>query len=328
MWVYNRSVMRPRCAYKSGPLASAIRTAVLVGAAALCVLSIPMLLAKSQDNPARSAAQTPESTNAAVPGYVPTMIFDVASVRQADVNPLRITMSGGFKPLNSGNLTLENFSFQNLFSLAFPATDHKVDGFQNLPKELQQFATRFVVEAKADAATDDKLAKLPVEQVRLEQAHMIQVLLAERFNLKVHWETRDSSTYDLVVTNPKRLQTTGAPPTAEEVKAFGDNGVPPLYQTRCGGSGCEYVAHGATPADIADMLQLQFGAPITDKSGLTGTYYFDLHYFRLRSNDEVSEVPWPPLETAIQDQLGLKLVPSHGPVHFLVIDHAEMPSAN
>ncbi|HEX3939912.1 MAG TPA: DUF3738 domain-containing protein [Acidobacteriaceae bacterium] len=45
-----------------------------------------------------------------------------------------------------------------------------------------------------------------------------------------------------------------------------------------------------------------------------------------RSDNETN--PWPPLEIAIQDQLGLKLVPSHGPVPFLVVDNMQMPSEN
>jgi uncharacterized protein (TIGR03435 family) len=94
--------------------------------------------------------------------------------------------------------------------------------------------------------------------------------------------------------------------------------------------GFEYIAHGATSADIAKMLTGQFGHPVTDKTGLTGKYDFDLKTYQTRASDRKDEEtnPWPPLETAIQDQLGLKLVTSHGPVQALVIDHIEMPTEN
>jgi uncharacterized protein (TIGR03435 family) len=268
-----------------------------------------------------------KATGAVSAEYVPTMTFDVASIREMKTNPMAgIIVGGGFQPPNSGNLTLQNFTLGNLIRRAYPGGDHKFDGIQTLPVRLR--IAYFDVIAKADSSTNDKLAKLPAGQMRLEQAHMVQVLLAERFRLEVHWETRDSSTYDLIVTNPKRLQTTGAPPSADEIKRFGDSGVPPLYTVGGSVTGFEFIAHGATAADIVEALTLSFGAPVTDKTGLTGKYDFDLHYFNVRASAEDAADPAPPLQTAIQDQLGLKLVPSHGPVRFLVIDHAEMPSAN
>lgn len=100
---------------------------------------------------------------------------------------------------------------------------------------------------------------------------MIQAMLAERFNLKVHWESRNSATYDLVVSHRGKLRSTGVPPSAEETKMFGDRGVPPLYQ-RGGVKGFEYIARGATTADVAEMLSGQFAAPVSDKTSLTGKY--------------------------------------------------------
>jgi uncharacterized protein (TIGR03435 family) len=62
------------------------------------------------------------------------------------------------------------------------------------------------------------------------------------------------------------------------------------------------------------MLTGQFGTPVNDLTGLSGKYDFDLKTYQTsdtgRQIDETN--PWPPLETAIRDQLGLKLVRSHG----------------
>jgi uncharacterized protein (TIGR03435 family) len=230
--------------------------------AAMCVAA-PVLLA--QDNAPQSA----------FPAYVPTMTFDVAAVRQTKPDAtLGFTVWGGFQPPNSSNFVLQNNSIANLIGWAYPGGDHKVDGYRNLPTDLR--SAMFDISAKADAASNQQLAKLPEDQVRLKQAHMVQVLLAERFNLKVHWETRDSSTYDLVATNPKRMQTTGAPPSDDVIKAAGNKGVPPLYQSGSSQSGFEFIAHAATMADLADMLRIRFGAPVTDKTGLAEKYYFDL----------------------------------------------------
>jgi uncharacterized protein (TIGR03435 family) len=158
---------------------------------------------------------------------------------------------------------------------------------------------------------------------------MIQSMLAERFNLKVHWETRDAQAYDLVVSKPGKLLFTGAPLSAEEKKTWGDNAPPPIYQKN-DGEGFDFIGHGATMGILASMMEGQFGAPVYDKTGLTGKYDFNLKYFQIRNSDRRDDEtnPLQPLESAIEDQLGLKLVRSHGPVKFLVIDHAEMPTPN
>lgn len=260
-----------------------------------------------------------------------TMTFEVASIRQSKTDlALGITVSGGFEPPSSSHLILRNFSFRNLLAMAYPKYEvgGKVLGFSNLPGELR--AAYFDVQAKADAATEDQLAKLPRAQAQLEQSHMVQVLLADRFNLKAHWEMHVGNTYNLVLSKPGKLHSAGTHPSAEERKSFRDRAMPPLYQKGDSSNGFEYIAHGATMTDVANMLAEQFGAPVIDKTGLTGKYDFDLKTYGVRSDDRLeAEVnPWPPLEAAIQDQLGLKLIPSRGPVKYLVIDHAEMPSPN
>ncbi len=253
------------------------------------------------------------------------MTFDVASVRESKLDPDRgFIVSGGFVG-QTGTLRVTNFSMMNLLMLAYPVEGHQIEG---IPREFWWAA--FNVEAKSNAEMDEKLAKLTKEQRGLEREHMVQAMLAERFNLKAHWETRDSATYDLVVAKRGRLQSTGAPPSAEELKGFGEHPIPPLYQRGSSMHGFEYIAHGATSADVAKMLSGQFGRPVDDKTGLTGKYDFDLKTYQTRSRDRKEDEtnPWPPLETAIQDQLGLKLVDSRGPMRVLVIDHVEKPSAN
>ena len=147
------------------------------------------------------------------------------------------------------------------------------------------------VEAKLDDANDQKLAKLTSAQIDLEHQHMAQALLADRFHLKAHWEDRRGETYDLVVAKPGKMSSTGPAPTAEELKDFGTHPIPPLYQSGDGVRGYEYIAHGASTADIASMLTMQFGKPVTDKTGLTGKYYFDLKYHNLFADDHGNDDP-------------------------------------
>jgi uncharacterized protein (TIGR03435 family) len=261
--------------------------------------------------------------------YSPSMTFDVASIRQTNPDAAGgFVVGGGFGPTTSSHLSLVNNDLWNLLLLAYPIDGHRVEGLRRLPLDLQR--AMFNLEAKADEAADARLAMLPKEQRILEQEHMMQVLLVERFNVKVHWETRDSVVYDLVVAKQGKIQSTGAPPTASEVAGFGNRGVPPIYQQGDSRYGFEYIAHGATMSEIVAMFQSQFSTPIVDKTGLTGKYHFHLKAYQSESGERALDEtnPWPPLETAIYDQLGLKFDRSHGPVQFLVVDHAEMPTAN
>ena len=73
-----------------------------------------------------------------------------------------------------------------------------------------------------------------------------------------------------------------------------------------------------------------FGRPVSNKTGLTGTYDFVLKYKGQtdldRSADDMD--PTPPLDRALQEELGLKVEAAKGPVKVLVIDHVEKPSPN
>jgi uncharacterized protein (TIGR03435 family) len=315
--------------------------------AATLVLAVPIILGLAHvvqvhaqvvtEKPARNIAEKkpiseippvskPDKAPAPEEAYVPTMTFDVASVRESkpDVQG-GFRVGGGFEPQNSSHVLLTNHSLMNLLIWAYGVKSHQIEG---IPMEFNW--AMFNVEAKSDSAMDERLAKLTKEQVRLEHEHMFQVLLAERFKLKVHWETRNVETYELVVSKPGRLKSTGELPSPDELKNFGNRPIPPLYQRGSSMRGFEYPAHGATTLDIAQMLSMQFGRPVADKTGLTGKYDFNLQTYQVRLSDRKDDEtnPWMPLEIAIQDQLGLKLVPSQGPMQKLIIDHVEKPSEN
>ena len=272
-------------------------------------------------------------TSVAADAYVPTMTFDVASVRESKVTPQGgFVVRGWFQPITSSHLHVENWSMENLLTLAY-STPGRPLHFNDLEagdslKDMRW--TLFNVDAKADPDTDARLATLPDQQRLSEQRHMVQALLAERFKLKVHWEDREKPTYDLVVAKPGRLVSTGAPPSEEELKRFGDRPIPSLYQSGSSMRGFEYIGHGATTADIANMLTGQFGLKVNDKTGLAGKYDFHLKTYQVKAEDRKMDEtnPWPPLENAVEDQLGLKLVRSKGLVRTLVVDHVERPTEN
>ncbi len=92
---------------------------------------------------------------------------------------------------------------------------------------------------------------------------------------------------------------------------------------------------------LAQQLSLRLGRPVVDRTGLTGHYSFNLHWTPDPSEEErLKSSEWtgvgvsgpapsgPPLLEAVQQQLGLKLVPVTEPVQVLVVDHAEEPAQN
>ncbi len=281
-------------------------------------IAVALPAAFGQGGASAATASSPDADSA----YMPTLTFDVASIRQSPpADSYRV--SGSFSP-HSSSLSVTNFDVMNLVILAYGVQPYQLSG-------LPDWRAMFNIQAKSDSAADDRMAKLSMDQERLEQQHMVQVLLADRFHLKVHWETGEGPTYDLVVTKRGRLQAAkGNPPSPEDLKFWGDKSIPPLYQRGDSRVGFDFIAHGCSMGEIADMLAGQFGLPVSDETGLTGKYDFDLKYYQTRYSDRRNDDlnPLSPLESAIQDQLGLMLKPSNGSIPTLVIDHIEMPSPN
>jgi uncharacterized protein (TIGR03435 family) len=258
--------------------------------------------------------------------YVPTMTFDVASVRQSKVDAnVGVTMSGRFVP-HTTMLRLINWRIESIVSYAYGIDEYQIVGAPQWP-----WPTVFVIEAKGDSEANAKMAALTADQQLAEQRHMFQAMLADRFKLQAHWQTKQGDIYNLVVAKggPKLGASGTMPPSADELKIFDGKPLPPLRQKNDGG-GYDFIGHDCPVEYLAGMLTSQFARPVIDKTGLTGKYDFILKYKRATNRDRPVDDPdpMPPLDEAIQDQLGLKLEPAKGPVKVLVIDHIEKPSAN
>jgi uncharacterized protein (TIGR03435 family) len=284
----------------------------------------------SAQAPGLGSQTAADSRTPDVPGYVPSMTFDVASVKEAKVDMgAGFTVGGGFIPYNGTHLRMVNVTIENLVERAYGINFLRIEWPKDQAGDLMQ--TRFTVEAKADAEASERFSHLNPDEIAVEQQHMLQALLQERFNLKAQWVTRDAKTYDLVVVKKGRMQeSTGAPPSADDLKVWGDRPIPVMYLKGSSTGGVEHIAHAATMADIVKMIATEFRHPVTDKTGLTGKYDFDVKSYQVysaeRKDDETN--PWPTLSAALQDQLGLKVVPAHGPVAMLVVEQIEKPTAD
>ena len=160
---------------------------------------------------------------------------------------------------------------------------------------------------------------------RDQQMAMLRGLLSDRFQLRFHREQKQFSIYELVLAKSGPKLKTSTAPTDEPPKL-----ISMVYPQKIA-----LPARNATMAEFASLLQRAIlDRPVVDKTGLTARYDFDLEW----APDETqfggdvpvapSDAPNAPLFTALQEQLGLRIVPTRGPVQALWIDAAERPSAD
>jgi uncharacterized protein (TIGR03435 family) len=145
---------------------------------------------------------------------------------------------------------------------------------------------------------------------------MIAPMLADRFHLKTHTETRVKPIYELVVAKggPKM---TPAP----------DSNVDGSLNMGFSNNDWKLTARGVLMADFAASLSRARHRPVLDKTGLPGRFTFTLTWTSEDDTDTDAHAA-PGLSTAIQEQLGLRLQSTKGPVDTLVVDHVEMPTEN
>jgi bla regulator protein blaR1 len=197
---------------------------------------------------------------------------------------------------------------------------------------------RFDIEAKVSSSDTDALHNLNPDQRRL----MLQPLLADRFQLKVHTEARDLPVLVLVVAKggPKLHEAKPGDTYPNGLKGFDGGGGPGMMLMRPG----QLTAQGVDLSFVAKQFSQQLGRTVQDKTGLTGKYDFTLQWKPDRDPSPMPGAPQPGQQgpaatlspdsseasifTAVQEQLGLKLESRKAPVEVLVIDHVEAPSEN
>ena len=256
-----------------------------------------------------SPAQTPPAPAA----ITSSITFEVTSVKLSKAGT-----SSSRSSMDNGRFTASNITIKNLMQYsAFGIPEPRILGG---PKWLT--SDRFDIEAKLDAATLDRWNHLDHHQHSLAGQALFQQLLADRFHLRYHWETRTLPLYGLVVAK-------GGPHLQPSTQADANT------DTTDG----EITAKGITLADLArtltQELSHELGRVVTDQTNLPGRFDLTLKWTPDVGNATPPDTgtaaasdTGPALFTAIQEQLGLKLESTKGPVQVLVIDQLDLPTEN
>ena len=142
---------------------------------------------------------------------------------------------------------------------------------------------------------------------------MWQGLLAERFKLVAHRETREFQIYDLLVAK-------GGPKFREASITPGNDGSRTYSELKVDGGLQRMHYPHVTMAELAAEVSGELKKPVNDKTGLSGKYQIDIYWV---PDEQASPDAGPTLMQAVRDQLGLQLESKKGPVEFLIVDHAE-----
>ena len=246
---------------------------------------------------ALSAGQSPQDKQPA------TASFEVASVKPNNSGD----QTSGTHSQPGGSLAATNVTLKSVIANAYEVRTFQVDG----PGWLD--TTRFDITARAPEGTSDSL-----------RPAMLRTLLATRFGLVAHFDTRERSVYALVL-----LRSDGRlGPQLKKSQLVCSGGAPSGgfcgLNTSVGNAGGRIIG-GGLPMDrvAAALANFAVDQTVIDRTGLDGAFDFELLFSRLPSNERPEA---PSIFTAVQEQLGLKLEPTRGPVQFLVIDKIEQPT--
>jgi bla regulator protein blaR1 len=244
----------------------------------------------------------------------PRLAFEVASIKPSDPN-IRQHLLG----TRSGSFVATDATLKQLVGMAYDLRDHQISGG---PKWLD--SDRYTIEGKPDSTTPIGPGPAGIATARA----MLRSLLADRFKLAVHHETKEEQIYELVIAK-------GGPKFKEvEAPKGGPRGLGSTGPGKLRGMFCPIGI-------LAQTLSGVLSRSVIDRTGLTGNYDFVLEYTpelgQLQPGqpgppDEPGLPPpapdGPSLFTALEEQLGLKLQSAKGPVDIIIIDHAERPDAN
>jgi len=273
-------------------------------------------------------------------GAQEVLTFEVASVKASappDANggvfigPPR----GGPGTSDPERITWSGATLMNMLMAAYEVKRYQVAGPDWLSADEERYRYDIAVKVPAGAAKE----QIPA---------MWRNLLKDRFGINVHTESREFPADELTVAKggPKFKETTldpNAPPPPPGPVKLGSDGIPHLERAGMlsmvspGPNGpILYLVGRATPlGPLTNYLNNQLRHPVTDKTGMTGKYDFVLEHrldtmgrsispaLAAPAQGDTASEPGTDIGTALEQQLGLKLVKGKAPLPFIVVDHVE-----
>jgi uncharacterized protein (TIGR03435 family) len=267
----------------------------------------------------------------------PTVAFEAASVKRNNSGENNTSM----RRAPGGRLNATNAPLPLLITFAYQIQPFQLQGGPSWMR-----ADRFDIVAKLDG--DPPF--VPMSSTEPDPLMLaMRTLLSDRFKLAVHWETQELPIYALVLAradgklgpnmHPAGVDcaaiTAGVPAAAREGRITNPN---TADHVACGmrNNGGRFQFGGNPLSVFANGLANQVVRTVVDRTGLTGNWDFEFTFtperFRQVRSDGVDapavDPDGPSLFTAMQEQLGLKLESTKGPVKVLVIDRVEQPTAD
>jgi uncharacterized protein (TIGR03435 family) len=239
---------------------------------------------------------------------VPSLtVFEAASVKPSSPGDVR-GATFGFTP--GGGLKITNGTLRGIIEMAYGVRDFQIVGG---PGWLN--SDRYDISARSTPGAPGGIA-----ETRLR----LQTLLASRFQLKVHRETRELPVYALVVARGGSKLFSAPAPVGEQSM--------PGIRAECG----RMTGTMTSMTNLGVYLERQLRRSVLDRTGLTGRYNFELDWMPdsgpcatpAPDGAAVDSSGGPSLFTALQEELGLKLESTKGPVEVIFLDHAEKADDN
>ena len=266
------------------------------------------------------AVTTLPPSNYAQPAAAP--VFEVATIKPSDPNKPRPPVLR-FVP---SRFEASNMTLKDLIAMAYDKTVDIDRQVSNGPAWTR--FQKFDVVATVGESVLAELNKLPAEPRGEQSRKMIQQLLSDRFKLSVHSETREFNTFTMLLAKggPKLKKGVLHPKLPANIPQERINRMAPGFLE---GHNSTLSLLGKTLSSLPEIG----GRTEIDKTGLAGQYDFTPKWTP-DSAVSAESAGWetrenlPQLFTAVQEQLGLRLVSAKSPIEVIVIDSASLPSEN
>ena len=304
---------------------------LLLSAAGVLALALPLMFGLLNATPTRAQGDD-QTAGASLPKYTAT-IRPSALATPADGRSVTRMEQVMFSP---NGFLAANVPLQTVIQEAYGVQANQISGAPDWVKSVP-----YDVEVKFDKSESPSESDHAEPGPSNQSRQILRSILADRFKLTLHRETKNLSSYALVVAEDgsklQPSQSSGANPvasTALERRLMGES----IRMKLNGAQDTVLEARGMPTVDFASQLSRQLGSVVVDKTGLAGKYDFTLKFSgnanqlsesgQATGSADAAGESAPSIFTALEQQLGLKLEAQKAQAVVLVIDHVEAGTEN